>query len=706
MTSAIVTVPSDLEIGPFQTTDPAYDFWSDAHCLAAEQLDFAIGSMIMLTVFSGAPGSGKSTVLRKVVDVTQDKRLIGALPHSPKLSVAPCRAILGAFGADPGQADEQLLRPILERSLLAAKAQHGLPTLIIDDAHHLDDASLERIFDLAALERGPEEALFKIVLVGDDDLLERVKPISAEIIGPSFTLEPMSESDTADYVRHRLAAANYKAMPFSDDALKAVFEFSKGNALKTSILCTFALAEFKGRKSSQINAGLVRKCFGQAREALREPTKAGSRGVLALRAETGPMTPHSETPALSDPAVKEPRAGVTADAGITPSGANDPDHAVAGGRTQKSTADPAAKDAVLGGHEQADARPTFQSSRTRTGKAWSTPSVPDGSEAGDAAARALETDLRETPQLPAAQAKAGDYDLDAIPAPKAESERHKTGAVAIFSGLAAVAFAAAIFATGTDFRGDSGTSRPASPDAALPEAPASVVTAPVLITEAADADTDPVAEAPEPRPEIATDENAIRRMIALAKVLDPFPEDPGARFRKAVTIATQNPEAAAVAYALAAEADHPRAAYFLGQMYEIGEGVPVDMIQARAWYDRAGDRIDGARDRAADLRPADAALPQQAPLPLYAQITADGRLEVAWTSAEGPDPREYVVEFADRTGNVVHRVDRLVRSALSTELIATARYWRVAVLRGPASGWVPIEPETTGAVDQQAASGQ
>ena len=98
----MMTATDAVPESPFQSSDPRYDYWSAAHRLTFEQLQFLLHSGMLFSVFTGDVGAGKSTVLRQAVALAQGRTLIGLVRHGPMLSTTPARAVLAAFGADPG----------------------------------------------------------------------------------------------------------------------------------------------------------------------------------------------------------------------------------------------------------------------------------------------------------------------------------------------------------------------------------------------------------------------------------------------------------------------------------------------------------------------------------------------------------------------------------------------------------------------------
>ena len=181
---------------------------------------------------------------------------------------------------------------------------------------------------------------------------------------------------------------------------------------------------------------------------------------------------------------------------------------------------------------------------------------------------------------------------------------------------------------------------------------------------------------------------------ALADLARNLPDDPEERFRFAVLLADKDPQLALVAYSHAAAQGHPRAAYYLGQIFEIGDGVPVDIALARAWYQKAAIVLDVAQSSLARLSSPErgAFLPPQ---PLMGRVTADARAELSWTSSEGPDPEAYVIEFAGASSSETLGSMMVFVSAALATLPPGAERWRVIATgrNSPelqASDWQPL----------------
>jgi hypothetical protein len=181
--------------------------------------------------------------------------------------------------------------------------------------------------------------------------------------------------------------------------------------------------------------------------------------------------------------------------------------------------------------------------------------------------------------------------------------------------------------------------------------------------------------------------------------------DAEAIFLRALGLALEDPRAAAIDYARAALAGHARAAYYLGQIYETGDGVPVDFTIARHWYEVASLAHPRAERRLAELPQAEAGA-FAPPLALLAERVAGGGADFVWTSGPGADPAAYVVELSADTRTGAVTAYQVAGSAARLPLAAPASHWRVLALdaaggQAAASDWRPI-PQAGGSDSAQA----
>ena len=177
-----------------------------------------------------------------------------------------------------------------------------------------------------------------------------------------------------------------------------------------------------------------------------------------------------------------------------------------------------------------------------------------------------------------------------------------------------------------------------------------------------------------------------------------------AAFLHALEIATDDPRTAVIDYARAALLGHGRAALYLGQIYETGDGVPVDFVIARHWYEVAAPANPHAQRRLSELPQAEPGelVP---PIPLLAQPAGGGADDFIWTSGAGADPLSYVVQLgADPKAGAIaaysaRRLGRAAAGHTAGQVLARGRagpgrqaFRRLGVAAHPARPARPARP--------------
>ena len=158
---------------PFNMTpDPRFIFLSKNHKESFAHLLYGINNRTGFMTLTGEVGTGKTTVLRTLLDQLDPDRYRTALIFNACLSPAQLmRNICREFGIPPEDIDDADLIDSLNRFLLQQNSLDRIVILVIDEAQNLDERVLEQIRLISNLETESRK-LIQIILVGQPELLE------------------------------------------------------------------------------------------------------------------------------------------------------------------------------------------------------------------------------------------------------------------------------------------------------------------------------------------------------------------------------------------------------------------------------------------------------------------------------------------------------------------------------------------------------
>ena len=252
------------------SADPRFLYRSPAHAPAFEELLAGIRRREGLIVLTGEIGTGKTTLIRSVLEHL-DRRTFTAFVPDPFVSREDLlKMLLVDFGvvsiADlkrgslAGASRPDLSYPLYEflDSLVPLQA---FAVLIIDEAQNLPLPLLEEIRILSELEQ--REKLLQVVLVGQPELRSHLKlPEMRQVdqrVSVRCELSALGLEDVAEYVRHRLrvACGGESRVEFSAAAIDAVFSGSGGVPRVINLICDRALQRGQAAGADRIEPDQV-----------------------------------------------------------------------------------------------------------------------------------------------------------------------------------------------------------------------------------------------------------------------------------------------------------------------------------------------------------------------------------------------------------------------------------------------------------------
>jgi len=282
----------ELQEAPFSLTPNTHFFMpSESHTQALEMLLVGLANGEGFLKVTGEVGTGKSLICRMLLNHLENEYVTAYVPNpscSPEtlycliaeelrvadedsLSEHSTRHVNAYFNDSLTSEKQMLALQKIQKKLLQLAEDQRRVVLIIDEAQAMTHATIEALRLLSNLETESQK-LLQIVLFAQPELDKRLAEESlrqlAQRIGFHYTLKPLSEKGTAEYVNHRMfKAGGMNRCFFSGKALRKVAQGSMGYPRLINVICHKALMLSYGKGLAQV--GVEQVC-----EAIRDTPSA------------------------------------------------------------------------------------------------------------------------------------------------------------------------------------------------------------------------------------------------------------------------------------------------------------------------------------------------------------------------------------------------------------------------------------------------
>jgi general secretion pathway protein A len=242
---------------PFSMTpDPAFLFLTAQHREALVGLTYAILQRKGFVVLTGEAGTGKTTLLARVLQFMPASKVQSSVIMNPTLTSSEFLELaLLDFGVTNVPSSKAQRLWALQNLLLKAREEGRVSALIIDEAHKLSWELLEEIRLLGNFEEADEKFL-QIVLIGQDELdqalnREDLRQLKQRI-AVRLSIAPLASPEVDQYIRYRWLKAGGSHPPFSSEAVRIIADASQGIPRLINGLCDNALALAFGEGTSAV----------------------------------------------------------------------------------------------------------------------------------------------------------------------------------------------------------------------------------------------------------------------------------------------------------------------------------------------------------------------------------------------------------------------------------------------------------------------
>jgi len=231
------------------TADPAYFYATREHKECLFRLWNSIDSSHGIAVVMGNYGTGKTTLLRKLLTGTaaDPARYCTAVVGSPIpswTSFALLESIVTQFGLGPSTPSYVAYMDALNRHLLANR--HRVCTLVIDDAQNLNKRGQLELLRLVQNLETQQRKLLNLVLFAQLEWAEvlRAAPNFHQRVNITYTLRGIQLDEMRQFIEFRLVQAGAReghGPVFEEGAARAIHAYAEGVPRVIVTLCRNAL---------------------------------------------------------------------------------------------------------------------------------------------------------------------------------------------------------------------------------------------------------------------------------------------------------------------------------------------------------------------------------------------------------------------------------------------------------------------------------
>jgi putative secretion ATPase (PEP-CTERM system associated) len=248
---------------PFQLTpDHRFFFESSVHKKAASYLLYGLNQGEGFIVITGEVGAGKTTLIKYLLSTLDPNQYTVAEIVTSQLSATDVLNMVAVAWGLSVSGDKAGTLAAIQQFLYASHQENRRCLLLVDEAQNLPVPALEELRMLSNFQvegRSPLQSFliaqpqFRRVLSSKN--LEQLR----QRVIASYHLGPMSEAETADYIRHRLNRVGWRGDPeFPDDCMAAIYRHTFGiprriNTLASRLLLFGVLDEMHGFNSKVVD---------------------------------------------------------------------------------------------------------------------------------------------------------------------------------------------------------------------------------------------------------------------------------------------------------------------------------------------------------------------------------------------------------------------------------------------------------------------
>jgi type II secretory pathway predicted ATPase ExeA len=251
----------ELTEPPFDNSpNPKFFYLSPEHEEALVRLVYTVRHRKGCGMLTGEYGCGKTTLSRALIQRLEAERYeIGLLTNPSWTPIDFLREVLYQLGVETQETRKPELLHLLN-DLFFRNYQAGRESVVIvDEAQLIDDDAVFEELRLLMNFQTDDRFLLTVLLIGSPELGAKVRRLKHldQRISLRYHLNALDSAHTAGYIAHRLRMAGQPNQLFTAEAVKLIFDFTRGTPREINNLCDVALLVGYSKRAKEIGEKIV-----------------------------------------------------------------------------------------------------------------------------------------------------------------------------------------------------------------------------------------------------------------------------------------------------------------------------------------------------------------------------------------------------------------------------------------------------------------
>jgi general secretion pathway protein A len=251
----------ELSEPPFDNSPNAKFFYlSPEHEEALVRLVYTVRHRKGCGMLTGEYGCGKTTLSRALIQRLEAERYEIGLLTNPSWNAADfLREVLYQLGAETAEKNKPELLHLLHDAFYRNYQAGRDSVVIVDEAQLIEDDAVFEELRLLLNFQTAERFLVTILLIGSPELAVKVRRMKHldQRITLRYHLNTLDYTHTANYIAHRLKMAGRRNQLFTDEAIKLIFDFTRGTPREINNLCDVALLVGYSKRAKEIGEKII-----------------------------------------------------------------------------------------------------------------------------------------------------------------------------------------------------------------------------------------------------------------------------------------------------------------------------------------------------------------------------------------------------------------------------------------------------------------